>query len=116
MSDSPRNSPESPSGTHSFFAAWMLLHEKADDWLRDAVCRANETPEEARKDYQTFLLKVDGEKELLKSLFADALVGELKHMGFSHRDDKEELKSEVSELHQRILGLEEQLDRLAKSK
>lgn len=98
-------------GSHSFFAAWMLLHEKADDWLRDAVRRARETPSEARRDYQDFLLSVDSEKEALKAVFADALVHELRRMGFAHRDDEAALRDEVDELRRRLKGLEERLER-----
>lgn len=104
------------AGSYSFFAAWMLLHEKADDWLRDAIRRANETPAEARRDYQTFLLSVDREKEAMKSLFADAVVHELRRMGFSHKEDAEELSSELDELRRRIRGLEDRLERLGEGK
>ena len=100
-----------PSGSYSFFAAWMLLHEKADDWLRDAVRRARETPEESRKDYQQFLLSVEQEKEALKAVFADAMVHELRHMGFIHRDDRDALKAQVDNLRDRLAGLEEKLER-----
>jgi polyhydroxyalkanoate synthesis regulator phasin len=105
-----------PTGSHGFFAAWLLLHEKADDWLRDAMKRARETPEETRRDYQEFLLGVDREKEMLKGVFADALVNELRHMGFSHRDDSEDLKAEIQTLRGRIAGLEEKLERFVNQK
>lgn len=105
-----------PASSHGFFAAWLLLHEKADDWLRDAMRRAKETPEESRKDYQEFLLGVDREKEMLKGVFADALVNELKHMGFRHQSDSDELKAEVEALRSRIAGLEEKLERFAAQK
>jgi len=100
-----------PTGSHGFFAAWMLLHEKADDWLKDAVNRAREAPEEERRDYQEYLLSVDREKEALKGLFADALVNELRHMGFYHRSDGDDLKAEIETLRARIAGLEEKLER-----
>lgn len=105
-----------PGGSQGFFAAWMLLHEKADDWLRDAVKRAKEAPEGSRRDYQEFLVGVDREKEMLKAVFADALVNELKHMGFSHQDDSEDLRAEVEALRSRIAGLEEKLERFTGSR
>ena len=103
--------PAPPSGSYSFFAAWMLLHEKADDWLRDAVRRAEETPEQSRHDYQQFLLGVEKEKESLKSIFADAMVHEFRHMGFVHQSDQSSLQTEVDNLRERLAGLEEKLER-----
>lgn len=103
-------------GAHGFFAAWLLLHEKADDWLKNAMERARSAPGESRKDYQTFLLEVDREKELLKGLFGEMIVGELKAAGFVHRDDSENLKAEMELMRERIAGLEERLDRLNRQK
>ena len=36
--------PQGPGekGSLAFFGAWLLLHEKADDWIRDALRRARE--------------------------------------------------------------------------
>ncbi|PLX41012.1 MAG: hypothetical protein C0608_07115 [Deltaproteobacteria bacterium] len=99
-------------GGFSFFAAWMLLHEKADDWLRDALRRANEAPEESRRDYQRFLIGVDREKEALKGIFSEAITCELKHLGFIHESDEEKLSEEVSELRERIRALETKLERI----
>lgn len=100
------------AGSHSFFAAWLLLHEKADDWLRDAMRRARETPEESRKEYQRFLLDVDREKEALKSVFAEAMVHELRHLGFVHRDDRDDLRAEMESLRERLRGLEDRMELL----
>ena len=105
-----------PVGNHGFFAAWLLLHEKADDWLRDAMRRARETPDETRKEYQRFLLEVDREKETLKAVFAEALVHELRHVGFVHKEDREALEDEVASLRERLRGLEDRLDRLQEEK
>ena len=102
------------SGSQGFFAAWMLLHEKADDWLKDAVTRARATPGETRRDYQNYLLEVDLEKEAMKGIFSEALLHEFRHMGFVHKSDAEELKMELENLRKRIAGLEEKLERLGK--
>ncbi|PLX43356.1 MAG: hypothetical protein C0609_08405 [Deltaproteobacteria bacterium] len=107
---------KSEVGGFSFFAAWMLLHEKADDWLRDALRRANETPEESRRDYQRFLLGVDREKEALKGIFSEAFTYELKHLGFIHASDDRQLSEEVSELRERMRALETQLEKLKEAR
>jgi polyhydroxyalkanoate synthesis regulator phasin len=99
-------------GPHSFFAAWLLLHEKADDWLKDAIRRANETPGEARKEYQNFLLSVDKEKEYLKSIFSEALVCEFRHLGFLHQEDISAQGDELRQLKERLRAMEDQLSRL----
>ena len=99
-------------GPHSFFAAWLLLHEKADEWLKDAVRRANETPGEARKEYQNFLLSVDREKEYLKGIFSEALVCEFRHLGFLHGDDLSAQGEELRQVKERLCALEDQLSRL----
>ena len=105
--------PSSPSqkGGLSFFATWLLLHEKADDWIRDAIRRARETPEDVRHDYQLFLLEVEREKEALKSIAAEAFTNEIKQMGFVHADDTHDLKAELDELRRRLRGIEEKMER-----
>ena len=75
--------------------------------------RARSTPEGERRDYQSFLLGVDKEKEMLKGIFADALVNELKHAGFVHRAEAEEVKAELENMRLRLKGMEERLERLA---
>jgi len=106
---------ESPSpvekGSLAFFAAWLLLHEKADDWIRDALRRARETPDELRGEYQRFLLMVEREKEALKGLLSEALRNELSQLGFIHREDAEGLRREMEDLQARLRGLEEKLER-----
>ena len=100
-------------GSLAFFASWLLLHEKADDWIRDALRRARETPEDLRQEYQQFLVGVEREKEGLKGLLAEAFGNEIRQLGFVHRDDTETLSGEVEELRERLRGLEEKLERLA---
>lgn len=99
-------------GTPSFFAAWLLLHEKADDWIRDLLRRARETPEDLRKEYQTFLLRVEEEKDFLKGLLSEAFVNEIRELGFLNTEDASELRNELNDLKERIRGLEEKLERL----
>jgi polyhydroxyalkanoate synthesis regulator phasin len=99
-------------GSLAFFAAWLLLHEKADDWIRDALRRARETPDDVRQEYQRFLLAVDREKESMKGLLAAAFTAEFRQMGFLHRDDASILRAEVEELRSRLRGLEDKLERL----
>ena len=74
-------------GSLTFFASWLLLHEKADDWICDALRRARETPEDLRQEYQQFLVAVEHEKEGLKGLLAEAFGNEIRQLGFVHRDD-----------------------------
>ena len=107
--------PASPAekGSLAFFASWLLLHEKADDWIRDALRRARETPEDLRQEYQHFLVSVEREKEGLKGLLAEAFGNEIRQLGFVHRDDAETLRDEVGELRDRLRGLEEKLERIA---
>lgn len=107
--------PLSPAekGSLTFFAAWLLLHEKADDWIRDALRRARETPDAVRTEYQQFLVSVEREKEALKTLAADALRNEVRALGFLDREEAETLRLEVEELRRRLRGLEDKLDRAA---
>ena len=107
-------SEDSPAakGSLTFFAAWLLLHEKADDWIRDALRRARETPEDLRGEYQRLLLAVEQEKEALKGILAEAFANEVRQMGFLHRDDSEALRAEVEDLRQRLRGLEQKFERL----
>ncbi len=100
-------------GSVTLLAAWLLLHEKADDWIRDALRRARETPDALRTEYHRLLLNVEREKEALKGLATDALRNELRHLGFLDRQEADELKGEVEELRARLRGLEEKLERAA---
>lgn len=100
-------------GSLAFFAAWLLLHEKADDWIRDALRRARETPQDVRQQYQSFLLAVEAEKEALKGILSEAFTAEIRQMGFLHRDDGADLRAEVEDLRSRLQGLEEKLERFA---
>jgi hypothetical protein len=107
--------PSSPAekGSLTFFAAWLLLHEKADDWIRDALRRASETPEDFRSEYQRFLLSVEREKEALKGLLTGAVANELRQLGFLHREEAGDLLRELQELRARLAGLEEKLERVS---
>lgn len=100
-------------GSLTIFAAWLLLHEKADDWIRDALARARGTPEELRQEYQRFLIAVEKEKEALKSLLSGAFANEIRELGFVHRDEAAALRSEIEDLRNRLRGLEEKLERVA---
>ncbi len=105
---------EDPGGRGSlaFFGLWLLLHEKADDWIREAIRRARETPEEVRTEYQDFLLAVEREKEKLKGVFGEAVRNQLQAMGFVDRDEAERLRAEVEELRDRLRALEERVERV----
>ena len=107
--------PTSPAekGNLAFFASWLLLHEKADDWIRDALRRARETPEDLRQEYQQFLVSVEREKEGLKGLLAEAFGNEIRQLGFVHREESDALRDEMEELRRRLHGLEDKLERLA---
>ncbi|MBI5016800.1 MAG: hypothetical protein HZB55_15110 [Deltaproteobacteria bacterium] len=107
--------PQGPAekGSLAFFGAWLLLHEKADDWIRDALRRARETPEALRGEYHRFLLSVEREKEALKGIAAEAFRNELGHLGFLHRDDVASLRLEMDDLRRRLQGMEEKLEREA---
>ena len=105
---------EGPGGRGSlaFFGLWLLLHEKADDWIREAVRKARETPEDVRTEYQEFLLAVEREKEKLKGVLGEAVRNQLRAMGFVDRDEAERLRAEVAELRDRLRALEERVERL----
>ncbi|MBI5446594.1 MAG: hypothetical protein HY900_35925 [Deltaproteobacteria bacterium] len=105
--------PSSPAekGSLTFFAAWLLLHEKADDWIRDALRRATETPEDLRNEYHRFLLAVEREKETLKRILSQAAANEVRQLGFVHREELGGLVQELEDLRSRLSGLEEKLER-----
>jgi hypothetical protein len=106
------SSSPAEKGSLTFFAAWLLLHEKADDWIRDAFRRAQETPADFRDEYQRFLLAVEREKEALKGIVAQAAANEIRQLGFLHRDEVGDLLEELRELRARLAGLEERLERI----
>ncbi len=99
-------------GSLAFFGLWLLLHEKADDWIRDALRRARETPEDVRDEYQRFLLAVEHEKEMLRGILGQALRNQIRKMGFVDEDEMEGLRAEVTELRDRLRGLEDRVERI----
>ncbi len=105
---------ETPGGKGSlaFFGLWLLLHEKADDWIRDAIRRARETPEDVRDEYERFLLAVDREKELLKGVVGRMAANQIRALGFLGPEEARALRDELRELRERLRALEERLDRM----
>ncbi len=101
-------------GSLAFFGLWLLLHEKADDWIRDAIRRARETPDDVRDEYQRFLLAVEHEKEMLKGILGQALRNQIRDMGFVGEAEVEDLRAEVAELRDRLRGLEDRVERLGR--
>jgi len=102
---------EGTKGGLAFFGLWLLLHEKADDWIREALRRARETPEDLRDEYERFLLSVEQEKERLKTVVERMAANQIRALGFLGPDEAQDLRDEIRELRERLRAVEDRLDR-----
>ncbi|GEM_PF-1909120 len=102
---------EGAKGALAFFGLWLLLHERADDWIREALRRARETPEELRDEYERFLLSVEQEKERLKTVVERMAANQIRALGFLGPDEAQNLRDELRELRERLRAVEARLDR-----
>ncbi len=80
---------------------WLLLHEKADEIIRDLVKKGKMAPEEGRRFLDELALRAEKEKEAIKEEFGSRSKAILREMGFVIRDDWEELLKRVDKLEKK---------------
>ena len=92
-------------GITTFFAAWLLAHEIADDMIRDTIDKGKMAPEEKKKFLDEFAVAVEEEKEELKKTIPEVAQKTLKEMGLVPAKEVEMLRARVDELEKKIASI-----------
>jgi hypothetical protein len=92
------------AGLTTLLAGWLLVHELADDWIRDAVARGKQSQADP---VAQLAAEVDVEKERLR----EALSAEISST--EPPGQLAELKESLEALGRRLTSIEAQLDGLA---
>ena len=85
---------------------WLLIHEKADDVIRDLVKKGKMAPEEGKHFWEELSSKVDDEKEELKEKIKGSAHSAIKEAGGVTKDELEKLNLKMAELEGRITVIE----------
>lgn len=93
-------------GVLTTLAAWLLIHEKADEMIKDMIERGKKAPEGSKKFLEELSWKVDEEKEGLKKRLGENVEKTLRESGCATGRDIEEIKLRLEELEGRISVLE----------
>lgn len=81
---------------------WLLLHEKADEIIRDLVEKGRMAPGEGRRFLDELALRIDKEKEVIREEFGTRSKAVLREMGLVTRDEWENLLKRVDELEKKV--------------
>lgn len=99
--------PEKDDAVVTLLAGWLLMHELADDWIRDAVARGG-TPE--ADPIASLAAEVDERKARMKEALASE-VGATEAPGAVA-----ELRESLAALGRRLESIESRLDGLSERK
>jgi len=93
-------------GVTTFFAAWLLAHEMADDIIRDTIKKGKMTPGEKKKFLDEFAVEVEKEKEDLKKRIPEVTHKALKEVGLVPAEEVEKMKARIDALEKKIASME----------
>lgn len=91
-------------GIITLLAAWLLAHELADNWIRDAVARGSEP---GADPLAALAVRVDERKEKLKEVLSQEVAGT------GAPGELAELKEALLAVSRRLESLEARLDGLS---
>ncbi len=77
---------------------WLLLHEKADNFVRNLIAKGEKAPPGEREGVEDFFLRIDKEKQELERLFKSGIKSSLKDSGLVAREELEEIAFQMQEL------------------
>jgi polyhydroxyalkanoate synthesis regulator phasin len=80
----------------------LLLHEKADEIIRDLVEKGRMAPEEGRRFLDELAIRIDREKEAIREEFGLRSKAVLREMGLVTRDDWEKLLKRIDKLEKKV--------------
>ncbi len=84
-------------GLYASLGFWLLIHEKADELIREMIKKGEMAPEQGRKFLDELSARVNQEKESLKDRVVDLVQTSLKDV-FVTREEFDRLLKKVSDL------------------
>lgn len=93
-------------GFYTTLGAWLLVHEKADEIMREMIAKGKEAPEGSRRVIDEMSKRVDDEKEEIKQVFAEGVSSALRDTGVATKEQLEELSSRLDEIDDRLAVVE----------
>lgn len=94
----------------SLLGGWLLLHEVADEWLKDLVASGQKTGDRTHF-VEELAARVDEEKAELKDLLGEKL-GRALGKSLPSAEELEELRFAVEDVKSRLIVTENMLDGL----
>lgn len=85
---------------------WLLVHEKADEIIKDMIEKGKIAPEEGKHFLDELSQRVDGEKEVLRKKFSSATTSTLSQAGLATKKDLDQLASRLKKIEARLDTLE----------
>lgn len=93
-------------GFYTTLGAWLLIHEKADEIMKEMVAKGKEAPEGARTAVDEMSKRVDEEKEQIKSWIAENMSTTMGEAGLATKQQIEEIKTRLDEIESRVAVVE----------
>jgi len=93
-------------GFYTTLGAWLLVHEKADEIMKDMVAKGREAPEGSKHMIDEMSRRVDDEKEEVKAWFSDAVAMALRDSGVATKEHIDALSSRIDEIEGRLAVVE----------
>lgn len=84
-------------GLYASLGFWLLIHEKADELIREMIKKGEMAPEQGRKFLDELSARVNEEKESLKDRIGDLVQASLKDV-FVTREEFDKLLKKVNDL------------------
>ncbi len=84
-------------GLYASLGFWLLIHEKADELIKEMVKKGEMAPEQGRKFLDELSARVNEEKESIKNRVESLVQASLKDV-FVTREEFEKLLKKVSEM------------------
>jgi len=81
---------------------WLLLHEKADEIIRELIKKGKMAPEEGRRFLDELAKKAEEEKEAIKERVGEIAQTTFKEFGFVTKDELEALLKRVEKLEKEV--------------
>ncbi len=91
---------------YATLGAWLYIHEKADEVIKDLVNKGKLAPEEGKTFLDEISKRADDEKEQLKERFSSGFKSFFEETGLASKEDIKNLRDLLAQLENRISSLE----------
>jgi polyhydroxyalkanoate synthesis regulator phasin len=85
---------------------WLLVHEKADEIIKEMIEKGKIAPEEGKHFLDELSQRVDDEKEVLKKKFSSTAETTLSQAGLATKKDLDQLAARLKKIETRLDALE----------